>query len=143
MKTLLLACALTALTATAGDKPGSAKVSGNIIAPKAVKDYSGLTLELRLYEYHPLIAGKPADLVAKLELKNHAHKKGQESKTPFTLGDKSQIKPRMSYYITCFVIDAQGKRYLMGEKNGKRGLCKVLTAGNPNQVNLILRDLRR
>ena len=51
--------------------------------------------------------------------------------------------PGMSYYLTCFVIDAKTKRYLMGKKDGKRGLCKVLTGGNPNQVNLILRDLRK
>ena len=51
--------------------------------------------------------------------------------------------PGMSYYLTCFVIDAKTKRYLMGEKDGKRGLCKVLTGGNPNKVNLILRDLRK
>ena len=49
----------------------------------------------------------------------------------------------MSYYLTCFVTDANGKRYLMGEKDGKRGLCKVLTGGNPNKVYLILRDLRK
>ncbi len=53
------------------------------------------------------------------------------------------IMPAMPYYLTCFVIDAKTKRYLMGEKDGKRGLCKVLTGGNPpNKVNLILRDLR-
>ena len=31
----------------------------------------------------------------------------------------------------------------MGEKDGKRGLCKVLTGGNPKKVNLVLRDLRK
>jgi len=59
------------------------------------------------------------------------------------VGDASTIKPGMSYYITCFVLDANGKRQLMGEKDGKRGLCKVLTAGNPKKVTLILRDLRK
>jgi len=39
-------------------------------------------------------------------------------------------------------MDAKTKRYLTGEKEGKRGLCKVFTGGNPNKVNLILRDLR-
>jgi len=144
MNPLLFTCALAvALTATAADKPGSAKVTGAVITSKTVKNYSGLTLELRLYEYHPFIADKPADLVAKLNLKNYAHKAGKETKPRFTIGEDGKIKPGMSYYLTCFVIDAKDKRYLMGEKDGKRGLCKVLTGGNPNKVNLILRDLRR
>ena len=108
-----------------------------------MKDYSGLTLELRLYEYHPFIADKPAALVAKLTLKDYAHKAGKETKTKITIGEAGKIMPGMSYYLTCFVIDAKTKRYLMGEKDGKRGLCKVLTGGNPNMVNLILRDLRK
>ena len=143
MNPLLFTCALAvALTATAADKPGSAKVTGAVITSKTVKNYSGLTLELRLYEYHPFIADKPADLVAKLNLKNYGHKAGEETKTQFTIGEDGKIKPGMSYYLTCFVIDAKGKRYLMGEKDAKRGLCKVLTGGNPNKVKLILRDLR-
>ena len=143
MNPLLFTCALAvALTATAADKPGSAKVTGAVITSKTVKNYSGLTLELRLYEYHPFIADKPADLVAKLNLKNYGHKAGKETKTQFTIGEAGKIKPGMSYYLTCFVIDAKGKRYLMGEKDAKRGLCKVLTGGNPNKVKLILRDLR-
>ena len=142
MKSLILAYTLAvAFSAVAAEKPDSAKVTGTVVTPKTVKDYSGLTLELRLYEYHPFIADKPAGLAAKLNFEEHTHKAGKEIKTQFALAVK--IKPGMSYYITCFVIDAKGKRYLMGEKDGKRGLCKVLTGGNPNKVNLILRDLRK
>ena len=142
MKPLLLACTLAvAFSAIAADKPNSTKVTGTVLTPKTVKDYAALTLEVRLYEYHPFIADKPADLVAELNHANYTHKAGKETKTQFALAVK--IMPGMSYYITCFVIDAKGKRYLMGEKDGKRGLCKVLTGGNPNKVNLILRDLRK
>ena len=144
MRPLFLACTLAvAFSAIAADKPNSTKVTGTVLTPKTVRDYSGLTLELRLYEYHPFIADKPADLVAKLTLKDYAHKAGKETKTKFTLAEGGSIQPRRSYYLTCFVIDAKGKRYLMGEKDGKRGLCKVLTGGNPNKANLILRDLRK
>ena len=144
MKLLLLACTLTvAFSAIAADKSNSTKVTGTVLTPKTVKDYDGLTLELRLYEYHPFIADKPADLVAKLTLKDYAHKAGKETKTKITIGEAGKITAGMSYYLTCFVIDAKTKRYLMGEKDGKRGLCKVLTGGNPNKVNLILRDLRK
>ena len=108
-----------------------------------MKDIAGLMLELRLYEYDPFLADAAADLVGKLRVKNLAHKKGKETKTQFILAEDGSIQPRRSYYLTCFVIDAKGKRYLMGEKDGKRGLCKVLTGGNPNKVNLILRDLRK
>jgi hypothetical protein len=121
----------------------SAKVTGTLVTPKTVKAYAGLELEIRLYEYHPFIADKPADLLGKFNQKNYAHKTGAETKTQFIIGDASNIKKGMSYYITCFILDAKGKRILMGEKEGKRGLCKVLTGGNPNKVNLILRDLRK
>ena len=144
MKSLLLAITLSvAFSAIAAEKPNSTKVTGTVVTPKTVKDYSGLTLELCLYEYHPFIADKPADLVAKLNLKKYTHKVGKETKTQFKVGEAGTIMAGMSYYLTCFVIDANGKRYLMGEKDGKRGLCKVLTGGNPNKVNLILRDLRK
>ena len=141
MKTILstLLCAFALQLAAAE----SAKVTGTIVTPKTVKAYSGLELEIRLYEYHPFIADKPADLVGKFNVKKYAHKADTETKTQFIVGDASTIKPGMSYYITCFVLDAKGKRQLMGEKDGKRGLCKVLTAGNPKKVTLILRDLRK
>ena len=142
MKSLLLAITLAVtFSAVAAEKPDSAKVTGTVVTPKTVKDYAAFTLEVRLYEYHPFIADKPADLVAKLKQENYTHKSGKETKTQFALAVK--VKPGMSYYLTCFVIDAKGKRYLMGEKDGKRGLCKVLTAGNHNKVYLILRDLRK
>ena len=142
MKPLFLAITLAVtFSAVAAEKPDSAKVTGTVVTPKTVKDYAAFTLEVRLYEYHPFIADKPADLVAKLKQENYTHKSGKETKTQFVLAVK--VKPGMSYYLTCFVTDANSKRYLMGEKDGKRGLCKVLTAGNPNKVYLILRDLRK
>lgn len=121
----------------------SAKVIGTILTPKTVKAYGELELEIRLYEFHPFIADKPADLVGKFNVKKYVHKAGAETKTQFIVGDAAIIKPRRSYYLTCFVLDAKGKRILMGEKNGKRGICNVLTEGNPRKVNLILRDLRK
>ena len=143
MKSLLLAGTMVLAFVALAKEPASTKVTGTVLTPKGVKDYSGLTLEVRLYEYHPFVADKPADLVARLNLEEYAHKTGKETKTQFKVGEAGTIMPGMSYYITCFVIDAKGKRYLMGEKDGKRGLCKVLTGGNPNRVNLILRDLRK
>lgn len=137
LSTLLFAFALQLPAAE------SAKVTGTLVTPKAVKAYEGLSLEIRLYEYDPFLADASADLVGKFFIKNYAHKAGTETKTQFIVGDAATIKPRRSYYLTCFVLDAKGKRKLMGEKDGKRGLCNVLTGGNPKKVTLILRDLRK
>ena len=41
------------------------------------------------------------------------------------------------------MLDAKGNRRLMGEKDGKNGLCKVHEGPKGNRINLILRDLRR
>jgi hypothetical protein len=47
MKSLLLAITLSvAFSAIAAEKPNSTKVTGTVVTPKTVKDYSGLTLEL-------------------------------------------------------------------------------------------------
>ena len=96
MKLITFAIALLTASAFAADKPSSAKVTGTVVAPKAVKDIAGLTLELRLYEYDPLLADAAADLVAKLRVKNLAHKKGKETKTKFTLAEGASIMPRRS-----------------------------------------------
>jgi hypothetical protein len=51
-------------------------------------------------------------------------------------------KPKMRYYITVFVLDDAGKRTHIGEKDGKAGLCLVLTDGQPNKVTMIVRPVR-
>jgi hypothetical protein len=142
LSTVLLALAVQLFVLPAVSAAESAKVTGVVHTPKEGNAFTGLELEIRLYEYHPFIAGKAADLVGKFNQKKYSHNAGTETKTKFIVGDAATIKPGMVYYITCFVLDAKGKRILMGEKNGKRGLCKVLTGGNPNKVILILRDLR-
>ena len=134
MKPLLLACTLAvAISAIAADTPNSTKVTGTVLTPKTVKDYSGLTLELRLYEYHPFIADKPADLVAKLTLKDYAHKAGKETKTKITIGEAGKIMSGMSYYLTCFVIDAKTKRYLMGKRMANAACARCLPEATPTR----------
>jgi len=145
MKNTILALALLVGLGVveAKDKAGSAQVNGTVIAPKAVKDFGGLTLELRLYEYDPFLADVGATLVAKKRIKTFAHQEGKESKLTFKLAETASKMPRRSYYVTCFMLDAKGNRKLMGEKDGKNGLCKVHEGPKGNRINLILRDLRR
>ena len=57
-------------------KVGSSQVNGTVIAPKAVKVFGGLTLELRLYEYDPFLADFGATLVAKKWIKDFVHQAG-------------------------------------------------------------------
>jgi len=145
MKNTILALALLVGLGVveAKDKAGSAQVNGTVIAPKAVKDFGGLTLELRLYEYDPFLADVGATLVAKKRIKTFAHQAGKDSKFTFKLAETASKTPRRSYYVTCFMLDAKGNRRLMGEKDGKNGLCKVHEGPKGNRINLILRDLRR
>ncbi len=137
---IALLWAALALPLAAAD---SAKVTGTIVVPKTVKAFSGLELEIRLYEFHPFIADKPADLVGKFNRKNFGHQAGKETRAPFIVGDAATIKQGMSYYVTCFVIDAKGNRKLMGKKKDNSFLCELLTNGKPNKVTLFLRDLRK
>ena len=59
MKSLLLAITLAVtFSAVAAEKPYSEDFTGTVVTPKTVKDYAALTLEVRLYEYHPFIADK-------------------------------------------------------------------------------------
>ena len=145
MRNAIVAVALLlgSLPGVAKDKPGSAQVTGTIIAPKVVKNFAGYMLELRLYEYDPFLADVGATLVAKKRIKTFAHQEGKESKLTFKLAETASKMPRRSYYITCFVLDAKGNRRLIGEKDGKNGLCKVHEGPKGNRINLILRDLRR
>ena len=74
--------------------------------------------------------------------KAFTHTTGKDTTVEITLADKATIKPKLRYYITVFVLDGAGKRTHIGEKDGKAGLCNVLTDGNPNKVTMIARPVR-
>ena len=52
----------------------------------------------------------------------------------------AQIKARRSYYVTLFFLDGN-KRTHMGEKNGERGLAKVLTDSKSRSLKMIVRQV--
>ena len=80
-------------------------------------------------------------LVDEFGVEKHSHKQGKNTETTFFVGAKLEPRQDRRYYITVFILK-DGKRTHIGEKDGKRGLCKVLTQGNPCSVMMIVRSVR-
>ena len=123
----------------AADK-NSAKVTVTVILPEKVASFEGRRLDVRLYEFDPLLADVGATLVDQIERKSVAHQAGEETKLTLELGAGRQIKPRRHYYVTLFYLDGTQRTH-MGEKDGKRGLAKVLTDNNPRSLTMIVRPV--
>jgi hypothetical protein len=126
----------------ADDTPSKLEVE--IVVPAELASIEKQQLEISLFEFDPRIADKPADLFDSKKEAVFAHTKGKETKMTFTLGDKvnnGKTNANKSYYVTVFVLK-DGKRTHIGEKDGKSGLTKVLTNGQPNKVTMILREVK-
>ena len=61
-------------------------------------EFPGGRLRVRLWEYHPLIADKAADLFAERTIEWPS--RGSEGKLTFEIGDASKADPNLNYYIT-------------------------------------------
>jgi hypothetical protein len=110
-----------------------------MVIPADTPSIKGSTVDIRLYEYHPMIADKAATLVDQVQIKNFAHTKGKETKTAFSIGQKPgrKIDQRMQYYVTLFIHSGdptKTPRTHMGKPANGKFLCKVLTAGNPRKI---------
>jgi len=141
---LLLAvvfCAVLAGFAVAADPDKSTKVDGTFVLSKDEATFAGHVVDIRLYEFDPFLADVGATLIEKLEMKDFGHTKGTETKKEFVIGAKGEIKPRMSYYVTLFILK-DGKRTHMGKVPGKF-LCKVITGGNPRKIEMIVKAIGR
>ena len=64
-------------------------------------EFPGGSLRVRLWEYHPLIADKAADLFAERTIEWPS--RGSEGKLTFEIGDASKADPNLNYYITAAV----------------------------------------
>ncbi|MEZ6139036.1 MAG: hypothetical protein R3B84_00560 [Zavarzinella sp.] len=117
------------------------KVIVKVVIPKEVASFTDQTLELRLYEYNPLIADKAADLVEKIEKAKFAHTQGKETTVELVIGAKGTVTPMHAYYLTTFVLKGANRTHI-GEIDGKSGLCKVIANGNPRTVQMIVRPVR-
>ena len=129
---------LESITGAANKK--SAKVTVTVVLPEKVGSFEGRTLDVRLYEFDPLLADVGATLIDQAERKSMSHQAGKETKLTLELGKDGQIKPRRSYYLTLFYLDGKQRTH-MGEKDGKRGLAKVLTDNNPRSLKMIVRPV--
>lgn len=127
---------------TVNGKPLAAGgVQGVLLIPENVGSFQDHALEILLWEYDPLLADASATLVDKFLVEKYSHNEGQATETPFAVG--SALKPREDrrYYITVFVLKDKNRTHI-GELDGKSGLCKVLTQGNPSKVTIIARPVR-
>jgi len=125
----------------------STEVAGTMVIPADVASIKGSTVDIRLYEYQPLLADAAATLVDQVQLKNFAHTKGKETKTAFSIGQKPgrKINQRMQYYVTLFIHSgdpARTPRTHMGKPADGKFLCKVLTAGNPREIVMKVRAVK-
>jgi hypothetical protein len=100
-------------------------------------------LEVRLYQHDPRIAGKNADLVELVEVKDLAHTQGTETKKTFVLGAKANLEPKLGYYVTVFVLEGKQRTHIGECEHAKKNLCRVLTDGQPNKISLILREVKK
>jgi len=116
-------------------------VRGTVLIPGKVGSFKQHTLEIKLWEYDPFLADVGAQLIDRFQVEKYQHQDGQETATPFTVGGKLDPRKDRRYYITVFILK-DGKRTHIGEKDGKSGLCNVLTNGNPATVKIITRPVR-
>jgi len=143
MKRSSLILALIAIVcASAFAQDETAKVQAKVQIPATLASFKDQQLEVLLYEFDPRIADKAATLIDKHLNKSFSHTTGKETSVEITLGEKAKLQPMMGYYLTVFVLDAAGKRTHIGEKDGKAGLCSVLTKSNPSKVTMIARPVR-
>lgn len=126
------------------DEPrdNKAKVEASVVAPKELADIKGRVLEVRLYKYDPRLADVAATLVEKVEVKDFEHTQGKETKKDVVLGAKSDLEPKMAYYVTVFVLEKDQRTHI-GKCDDKSGICKVLTDGNPNKVMFKLQEVKK
>ena len=139
---LTLMLGVSAAYATAAEADKTTRVEGTIVVPAEVAAFDGRLADIRLYKIHPMIADKSADLVEQVQLKDYAHTRGKETRTAFVIGAKGTLEPQMKYYITLFLL-RDGKRTHMGKDARGKFLCTVLTHGQPREVTLIVREVRR
>ena len=115
-------------------------VTGSIVIPATVAPFAGRTLEVKLWEYDPLLADVSATLLDEATIKNFAHSGDQETRVPLRLGDPTVVRKDRRYYVTAFVLKGVQRTHI-GELDGRRGLINVLKTGAPSAVNVVMRAI--
>jgi len=124
----------------------STEVAGTMVIPADVASIKGAVVEIRLSGYQ--LVDSVATLVDKVQIKNFAHTKGKETRTAFSIGQKPgrKINQHMRYYVTLFIHSgdpAKTPRTHMGQGRHRKGLCMVLTGGNPREIVMKVSPVRR
>lgn len=119
-----------------------AALTGTVTIPPGLASFAKRTLEVKLWQYDPFLADVSADLFDELVVKDFSHEAGTATKKRFALGKPNAVREDRAYYLTVFVTQNGGRTH-MGERDGKRGLCKVLNKGSPKTVQMIVREVGR
>ncbi|WDI41305.1 hypothetical protein [Bremerella sp. P1] len=117
-------------------------VQGTITVPAASTIDAGETLEIKLFEFDPLLADVSATLIDEKVIADIKHESGKATDIPFAVGADYEVQKERRYYITVFVVQG-GKRTFIGEIEGKRGLNVVLQNGDRSPVHVVLRQLKK
>ena len=140
---LALAFMLTAPASADDPKPDtSTKVTGTVVVPKEVASFDNRVVELRLYALDSKSAGKTADLVEKVEIKDFTHVTGKETKKEFTIGAKGELKENTKYYVTAFILKGEERTHLGQADHVKQPLNKVITDNNPREITIRFKELK-
>ena len=128
----------------ADEAADSSKLTATVIIPQEVPSFEGLTLQLTLFEFDPLLADAAADKFDEIKVKNFAHTQGTPTKKTFVLGEKvngGKVRANRKYYLVTDIVDADGKRTHYGDCTHRKGLCSVLTGEFPKKIEVKLRKL--
>ncbi|QJW95569.1 hypothetical protein [Frigoriglobus tundricola] len=137
---LALVFMLTAAAPADDPKPDpSTKVTGTVVVPKEVASFDGRVVELRLYAR---VAGRAADLVEKVEIKDFTHVTGKETKKEFTIGAKGERKENTKYYVTAFILKGEERTHLGQADHVKQPLNAVITDNNPRTITIRFKEIK-
>ncbi|WP_180237109.1 MliC family protein [Lacimicrobium alkaliphilum] len=119
----------------------SSLVSGNITLPASLPTIDRAVLDLRLYKYELYKADTRAEMVDWVQSPAFVHQQGSSTERPFQIGTHEPRDPKMGYYLTLYILE-EGHRTHIGQcSHNENGLCKVLTQGQPGEVEATFRKL--
>lgn len=115
-------------------------VQGTITVPESATIGKDQTIEVKLFEFDPLLADVAAKLSDEKILTDIQHETGNATEVPFAIGADLEVRKDRRYYVTVFVLQGEERTHI-GEIEGKRGLNVVLNNGKSSPVQLILRQV--
>lgn len=119
----------------------SSLVTGNITLPASLETIDRAVLDLRLYKYELYKADTRAEMVDWVQSPAFVHQQGSTTERPFQIGTQEPRDPQLGYYLTLYILE-EGHRTHIGQcRHNKKGLCKVLTQGQPGEVEAVFRKL--